>query len=89
MKDKEQKVEEGKHGEEQLEEIDNSVEASAVSPQMAKISRWNIPGLYQQKAHRLLRRITENSDILSRNENGEAVVDGDAIPNSYFKSLFK
>ena len=49
----------------------------------------NVPGLYQQKAHRLLKKITEHPNVLSRNENGEAVVYGDAIPGSSFKSLFK
>ena len=46
---------------------------------------WSIP----TKAHRLLNRITEHPDIFTRNENGEAVVYGDTIPGSNFKSLFK
>ena len=33
--------------------------------------------------------MTEQPDILIRNENEEAVVFGDAIPGSNFKSLFK
>ena len=56
---------------------------------MARVIQCNVPGLYQQKAHRLLKKITEHPDIVTRNENGEAVVDGDAIPGSNFKSLFK
>ena len=56
---------------------------------MARVIRWNIPGVYQQKAHRLLKKITEQPDILTRNENREAVVYGDAISGSNFKSLFK
>ena len=56
---------------------------------MARVVRWNVPGLYQQNAHRLLKKITKHADILTRNENGEAVVYGDAIPGSNFKSLFK
>ena len=56
---------------------------------MARVICWNIPGVNQQKAHRLLKKITEQPDILTRNENGEAVVYGDAIPDSNFKSLFK
>ena len=55
---------------------------------MARVIRWNVPGLYQQKAHRLLKKITEHDDILTRNENGEAVIYGNAIPVSNFKSLF-
>ena len=64
--------------------------ASALSPQMARVIRMNVPGLNQQKAH-WLKKITEHPDtvILIRNENGEAVVYGDAIPDSNFKSLFK
>ena len=72
-----------------IEEKDKSDQASALSPQMARVIRWNVPGLYQQKAHRLLKTITEHPNILTRNENGEAVVYGDAIPDSNFKSLFK
>ena len=49
----------------------------------------NSPGLYQQKVHRLLKKITEHADILTRNEKGEAVVYEYSIPNSNFKSLFK
>ena len=60
-----------------------------MSPQIARVVRWNIPGLYQQKTHRLLKKITEQPDILTRNEKGEAVVYGDAIPSSSFKSFFK
>ena len=56
---------------------------------MARVIRLNIPGVYQQKAHRLLKKITEQPDILTRNTNGEAVVYGDAISGSNFKSLFK
>ena len=56
---------------------------------MARVIRWNVPGLYQQKAHRLLKIITEHPNIFTRNENGEAVVCGDAIPGSNFKSLIK
>ena len=72
-----------------LKEKDKSDQGSAVSPQMARVIRWNVPGLYQQNAHRLLKKITEHPNFLTRNENGEAVVYGAAIPNSNFKSLFK
>ena len=75
--------------EDELEEKDKSAQASALSPQMARVVRWNVPGLYQQKAHRLLKKIMEHADILTRNENGEAVIYGNAIPGSNFKSLFK
>ena len=60
-----------------------------MSPQMARVIRWNVPGLYQHKAHRLLKKIMEHQDILARNENAEAVVYGDTIPGSNFKLLFK
>ena len=66
-----------------------SDQASALSPQMVRVIRWNVPGLYQLKAHRLLKKITEHANILNRIENGEAVIYGDAIPGSNFKSLFK
>ena len=32
-----------------------SAQASSLSPQMARLIRWNIPGLYQHKAHRLFK----------------------------------
>ena len=33
-----------------LEEKDKSAQANALSPQMAKVIRWNVPGLYQQNS---------------------------------------
>ena len=66
-----------------------SDQASALSFQMARVIRLNVPGLYQQNADRLLKKITEHPDILTRNENGKAVVYGDGISGSNFKSLFK
>ena len=56
---------------------------------MATVIRWNALGLYLQKAHRLFKRIKENPDILTINENGEAVLYGDTISGNNFKSLFK
>ena len=84
-----EKEEQEKQYEDVLDKKDKSDQASALLPQMARVIRWNVPGLYKQKAHRLLKKITEHPNILTRNENGEAVVYGDAIPASIFKSLFK
>ena len=66
-----------------------SAQESALSSQMARVIRWNVPGVYQQQSHRLLKKITEHADIHTRNETGEAVIYGNAIPDSNFKSLFK
>ena len=55
---------------------------------MARVIRWNVPGLYQQNAYRL-KKMTEQPDIITRNEKGKAVVYGETIPESNFKSLFK
>ena len=46
-----------------LEDKDKSDQASALSPQMARVIRWNVPGLYQQRTYRLLKKITENPNI--------------------------
>ena len=81
-KDEEEHDAEDENSEDEQADQDKSAQASALSPQMARVIRWNVPGLYQQKAHRLLIRITENPDILTKNENGEAVIYGDAIPGS-------
>ena len=56
---------------------------------MARVIWRNVIGLYQHKAHQLLKKITENSDIFTWNENEEDVGDGDAIPGSNFSPLFK
>ena len=56
---------------------------------MVRLIRWNVPGLYQNNAHRILKWITKYSDIFIRNENGEAVVYGVPIHGSNFKSLYK
>ena len=68
---------------------DKSAQSSALSPQKARVILWNVPSLYKQKVHRYLKRITEKQDINSRNEKGEAVIFGKAIPVSIYKSLFK
>ena len=88
-KDEEEQDADDENGEDEQLDKDKSAQASALSPQMARVIRWNVPGLYQQKAHSHLKRITENPNILTRNENGEAVIYGDAISGSNFKSLFK
>ena len=46
---------------------------------------WSIP----TKRAQTVKKITEHADILTRNENGEAVIYGYAIPCSNFKLLFK
>ena len=78
--------------EENLEEEEEFEEepapGSGFSPHLKTLIRWNIDGLYQAKALKLIKRITENKGILDRNESGEAVVYREAIPESNFKSLF-
>ena len=72
-----------------LKKKDKSGQASTLPPQMARVIRYNVPGIYQHKADRLVKKITKHVNILTRNENGKAVVYGDAIHGSNFKSLFK
>ena len=72
-----------------MEEKNKSAHAIALSFQMARVIRWNVPGLSQQKAHRLLKKITEHADIFTRNENGKSVIYKNVVPGSNFKSLFK
>ena len=76
--------------EENLEEEfeEEPAPGSGLFPNLKTVIRWNIDGLYQAKARKLLKRITENKGILDQNEAGEAVVYGEAIPGSNFKSLF-
>ena len=45
------KEEQEEQYEDVLDEKDKSGQASALSPQMARVIRWNVPGLYQQNAH--------------------------------------
>ena len=52
-----------------LQVQNNSVYANAVSPQMAQVICYNVPGFYQHKADRLLKKITEHADIITRNNN--------------------
>ena len=88
-KDKEEQDNLEENGKENQEEKDKSAQASALSPQMARVIRWNVPGLYQQNAYRFLKKITEPPGILTRNENGEAAVNGETIQGNNYKSLFK
>ena len=53
-KDEKEQDAEDENGEDEQVDKDKSVQASALSPQMARLIRWNVPGLYQQTAHRLL-----------------------------------
>ena len=84
-----EKEEQEEQYEDVLDEEDKSDQASALSPQMAWVIRWNVPGSYQQNAHRHLKKITEHPNILSRNDNVEAVVYGDVIFGSNSRSLYK
>ena len=42
-----EEIEQEEQYEDVLEEKDKSAQASALSPQMARVIRWNVPGLYQ------------------------------------------
>ena len=46
--DEEEQDEEEEYGDKEQMEADQSAQASALSPQMARVIRWNVPGLYQQ-----------------------------------------
>ena len=46
-----EKEEQEEQYEDVLEEKDKSDQARALSPKMARVIRWNVPDLYQQKAH--------------------------------------
>ena len=89
QKDEEEQVAEDENGEDEQVDKDKSAQANALSPQMARVIRWNEPGLFQKITHKLLKRITENPDIPTINQNGDAIIYGDAIPGSNFKSIFK
>ena len=51
-------------------EKDKSAQTSAMSSQMARVIRWNVPGLYKKSAQTFKRK-TDNPDILIKNENGK------------------
>ena len=53
-----EKEEQEEQYEDVLKEKDKSHHASALLFQIARVVRWNLPGLYQQKAHRLIKKIT-------------------------------
>ena len=48
-----EKEEQQEQYEDVLKNKDKSDQASALPPHMARVIRWNVPGLYQQKAERL------------------------------------
>ena len=58
-------------------------------PNEITVSKIGIKPMYQQKASKLLTKITSNPDILSRNEAGEMVVFGKAEPGTDFNNLLK
>ena len=51
--------------------------------------QMGIQRMYEPKASKLLSKITEHPDILSRNDAGEIVVLGKAEPGTNFDNLFK
>ena len=53
---KPEKEEQQKQYEDVLKEKDKLDQASALSPKMARVIRWNVPGLYQQKRTDSLRK---------------------------------
>ena len=73
----------------ELEKKDKSNQANALSFQMARVIRWNLLGLYQQKAHRILKKSRRIQILLLEMKTGRAVVYKEAIPDRNFKSLFK
>ena len=62
---REPEEEEEKQYEDILDDKDKSAQARTLSPQMSRVIRWNIQSVYQQKAHRLLKKITKQPDILT------------------------
>ena len=63
--DEEENLEEEEHFEEE------PAPWSGLSPHLKTVIRWNIDGLYQAKARRLLKRITENKGILDQMKLGK------------------
>ena len=53
------------------------------------VKEFGIQRMYEPKAKKLLMKITEHSNILTRNSSGEMVVNGKAEPGTNFDSLFK
>lgn len=69
---------------------DNSDEVPIdVKPTAMTVEQFGIQRMYEQKAKKLLMKITQHSDILTRNADGEIVVHGKAEPGTNFDSLFK
>ena len=54
-KNKEEQDEKDENGEDKQVDKDKSAQASALSPQMARVIQWNVFCLYQQRAHRLFK----------------------------------
>ena len=72
-----------------LHEKNKTAQASDLSIQMERVICLKVPGLYQQKTHRVLNKITEHAKILTRNDNKKAVIYGIAFSGHNFNTLFK
>ena len=44
---------------------------------------------YQQKSSKLLYKLTQHFNVVTRNDNGEIVVFGKAVPGTHFDNLYK
>ena len=71
-----------------LKQKDKSTQASALLFKMARVIWWYVPKLNKHKAHKLLKKITDHADILTRNKNNNTLINGNAISGSNFKLLF-
>ena len=69
----------------QISDADDTQEVE--DPNEMTVQKIGIKPMYQQKASKLLTKITSNPDILSRNEAGEMVVFGKAQPGTDFNNL--
>jgi hypothetical protein len=82
--DEEEAIETDDHEESETE--DTPIDAK---PAPLTIQQFGIQRMYEPKAKKLLLKITQHSDILTRNAAGEIVVHGKAEPGTNFDTLFK
>ena len=68
---------------------DEDIQPPAISPAAKTVRKLNVQPMFEAKARNLMLKIMDHPDILSRNTNGEIIVNGKAEPGTNFDTIFK
>ena len=65
------------------------IQQPAISPAAKAVRKLNVQPMFEAKARNLMLKIMDHPEVLSRNTNGEIVVNGKAEAGTNFDTIFK